>query len=885
MPVKKKFMTVTDCTVSDSLRSMLDNMCRISELERNEFEAQLADFPHTFQLKDQQRLSPNQMKRLKSGLEYALSVGYETALETARARNLLAFALWHLGRPDDALQQLDLVLDMEDQRDNLVTLANKAVMLWSPVQWNEAYEKVESLRKIQTECEDFHYLVVKAKAELAFTYTRLGPTFSDYAISTFSEVIPEAREPEKWLWKFGLALTRRRSMRAHPRSLLHSQDTSERLNLLSLCLEISKNCLSKNLKAKVFSEVALLLDTGRSTPAREDLQTATDMTRTEACEEALRLDKNDNSVLCKCGKIFRYARETERSRKLLEKAVSIRPSATGYHQLALTYKALATAEKNKDKVKVPGYYRSLEKQQQQPPSDQNPSSQNPHAAEELGQTVAGSNPTTCNRFASDADEGARLSVDREVRAKQRAIKSPPKCTTSFSMEDKFVKETLEYLLKAIDYSNEENATAIYDLALFYKSMGELESSTKYLKLMLNKQQCLLPFDRIKVFEQMGFITREMANAEKDQKKKEKLHQESKCMLMSALQTASRILPASPEGSIGEIWCSFSTLLQAVDESDRDSCNKLQERAKLLQLIKRYKSSLDLLQEIEQIEPEKTKDPQHLKLCFEGYMATEEYEKASTFLDLLKCTSQGPETIKLFSDKHFEQKVHMQAARQAALRGCPARAKSHFRSVFDDTMAANQNASSSLTSSTGDCNTSKSQTFSRGTFPETAPNADGASAMSANGPAADTKHWDVVLLHEEESFEKADSLIHVLQNACDLRVTSRYRALAPGAPELEFLKVMEKSHLKAVLVETDDHHDELLSYFISQVAPEPSTVTLLVEGAHVPNPLKRHRSFHCPDQLLRFTEPFSELNGDDVIVTSQLFAFLCGVEQNCVVNSA
>ena len=80
MPVKKKFMTVTDCTVSDSLRSMLDNMCRISELERNEFEAKLVDFPHTFQLKDLQRLSPNQMKRLKSGLESALSVGYKLSL-------------------------------------------------------------------------------------------------------------------------------------------------------------------------------------------------------------------------------------------------------------------------------------------------------------------------------------------------------------------------------------------------------------------------------------------------------------------------------------------------------------------------------------------------------------------------------------------------------------------------------------------------------------------------------------------------------------------------------------------------------------------------------------------------------------------------------------
>ena len=70
------------------------------------------------------------MRRLRPGLESALYMGYETELETARARNLLAFAPWRLGRPDDALQHLGLVLDMNDQRHYVVTLANKPVMLW-----------------------------------------------------------------------------------------------------------------------------------------------------------------------------------------------------------------------------------------------------------------------------------------------------------------------------------------------------------------------------------------------------------------------------------------------------------------------------------------------------------------------------------------------------------------------------------------------------------------------------------------------------------------------------------------------------------------------------------------------------------------------------------
>ena len=87
-------------------------------------------------------MNPNQMKRVKSGLESALSVGYKTDLETARARNLLAFALWCLERRDEALQQLDLVLDMEDQHNNLVTLANKAVMLHRQFKFSSADDQV-----------------------------------------------------------------------------------------------------------------------------------------------------------------------------------------------------------------------------------------------------------------------------------------------------------------------------------------------------------------------------------------------------------------------------------------------------------------------------------------------------------------------------------------------------------------------------------------------------------------------------------------------------------------------------------------------------------------------------------------------------------------------
>ena len=76
--------------------------CSPPDKDQDKFQDQLADFPHTFQLQNLQQMSTRQMKGLKSALESALSVGYETGLETARARNLSAYILWRLDRPDDA---------------------------------------------------------------------------------------------------------------------------------------------------------------------------------------------------------------------------------------------------------------------------------------------------------------------------------------------------------------------------------------------------------------------------------------------------------------------------------------------------------------------------------------------------------------------------------------------------------------------------------------------------------------------------------------------------------------------------------------------------------------------------------------------------------------
>nr|KAG5687390.1 hypothetical protein BaRGS_019894 [Batillaria attramentaria] len=152
----------------------------VLELEREKqwksFRSRLADFPHSFLLDDKGHLTQDKLKRLEKGLQSALGVGHETVLETARARNLLGYVHWLSKDSTQALLETEKVLAMDGQQMNILSLANKAVMLWWTGDLKEAEKQVDMLDKLRS-VHDFDYLLVKAKAELAFSYTRFGPKY------------------------------------------------------------------------------------------------------------------------------------------------------------------------------------------------------------------------------------------------------------------------------------------------------------------------------------------------------------------------------------------------------------------------------------------------------------------------------------------------------------------------------------------------------------------------------------------------------------------------------------------------------------------------------------------------------------------------------------
>jgi hypothetical protein len=233
------------------------------------------------------------------------------------------------------LRELDEVLSLPGQQQNLVTLANKARVLIDCCEYAEATSVVEALKSLRDD-KDFPDLVVMVKGEIAVNCSLLPiqELFSCVAPDLF-EIIPQTKDVEmKLLWQFYLACTLRVQLRENPQSLYVTpvKNFSEvEHKILDLLKEVIKDTASKNLKAKAYAEIALLLNSTKRMSSKEFKRRA-GMTCEQACEMALREDNNDDSVLTTCGKLMRYLRKLKISRELLKKAVSILPSSWSYFQ-------------------------------------------------------------------------------------------------------------------------------------------------------------------------------------------------------------------------------------------------------------------------------------------------------------------------------------------------------------------------------------------------------------------------------------------------------------------------------------------------------------------------------------------------------------------------
>ena len=316
--------------------------------KEQEFDAKLADFPHSFQLQRSDTLTTEAIKRIKNHLEAAVASNHRgTTAEEVRTYNLLAYIRARLGQQKEALGELDKALALEGQKDNIVSLANMAVILWRMKRHGEACDLVQRLHDLRRESERdyFRYLVTKAKAELAASYLHFGYRYTEPAIEAFRDVIPESREPETSMWKFGLAVAYRQSL--HLQCLPHLSDHGDG-NRYEEVLKLLKEVIAGagadnlNLKANAHAEIGLLIHTTWDENTKQKLCFSANTSPIKSVKTALALDKKDPSILVKSGRLFRYHKDLRSSVQNLKRSIQVQPSSQAYHHLALTFKAMAT---------------------------------------------------------------------------------------------------------------------------------------------------------------------------------------------------------------------------------------------------------------------------------------------------------------------------------------------------------------------------------------------------------------------------------------------------------------------------------------------------------------------------------------------------------------
>ncbi|XP_076469831.1 uncharacterized protein LOC143300165 isoform X1 [Babylonia areolata] len=801
-----------------------------NQRERQRILDALKGYPCSFQMKDVQLVTNKAAEGLRNHLEAGLKAGYKTSLQTAASRNLLAFVLFKLGEHKAALEETEEVLKMDDQRNNIVSLANKSHMLSYMNCFDEAEEVLDELKEL-VKTEENGYLLVKAEAELAASYMRFGPRFNMHAADAFNKVLPRAREPEVWCWKFGLAVTYRHSLDLqHAPYVSHGQSAITHNHVLGLLKDVinskpaaADEAAVTNLKANAYAEMALLFHLAWDKTKKYQLCSQVETGPLPCCKKAQELDDNDASVLWKLGKLYRNYRDLFRSKKLLEKAVSLQPSSAAFHHLGLTYKAMATNQQY-GKLKT----RRAGKRQKQ----------RKEAREEKMKRQEAESGDVVQRAVSQglAVSGKKISECEKVERIKKAVKSPDDAT-QFDPDESLPQKAIENLKKAIEFSAGENSRAAYDLALLYKSMKEFKPALDLLNSIARRQNSEIAtpsgmLEQVTAQEQMALIYKEMAEEEEGEGEREKLLKKSKSMLDRSLLLADQRYSnvADVKDNFAEIFHSPKLLLEAADASDQTDEDKRKTKIKIHSLSNNPRQSQKLLAEV----PEDKRDAELKKLEIDVCSKRGDHKKAADVMLDLK--EQKTEVIDLFKrqrQEHVIFDIYFNAGRESLFLD-PSVAGKYFAEAFrhevkPPVLQASSNDSTNLLEATAMDRASVDR---------------GSKAL-----------WDVMLLHDEEDDDielEADRLRHLLKTACGLRVVKRIENHPLGSKvTAAFVENTENSRIVVVLPGKKDSLPEFEEHV--SLAAQNNCVVLLTEGTGpeaIPQELtKRHvRSMPCPAEL-------------------------------------
>ncbi|KAL4227018.1 TPR repeat [Mactra antiquata] len=283
-----------------------------------------------------------------------------TKVEKCRALNVISFFHYLIGEEDNALETNKKSLEIDP--DNIIALSNRARFLCGQKHFAETKQLFEKL-------EDVHkhpYKKVVAKAEIAFSYTVFGSRFCKEARVLFQEALTECNDgtdvhiksstefkENLSTWYFGCTLAYKRLFNFGTIYDLSDLDISKEscIDACELCEKIialrshSHVCNLYAARAyTILGEIASELN-GKSAnlfpnkirdvlPNYQYLHLEVD----EYFNKALTYGYDCVFVLERSAKHFRHRRNISQAIKLLEKALTIKPTSQSHHHLALALK-------------------------------------------------------------------------------------------------------------------------------------------------------------------------------------------------------------------------------------------------------------------------------------------------------------------------------------------------------------------------------------------------------------------------------------------------------------------------------------------------------------------------------------------------------------------
>ena len=317
----------------------------------------LWDFPSPINIQTKiqnKNILPHVITRLLGDTEWSDNIA------VIRNHNMLSCLYVMHQDYDKATEQCEKALSIDSK--SIIAIKNKAWIL---------HEQQRNIREIKTACEQLKILtqkqelMVTARAEIAYAYSRLGVRNIEEAISLFKKSLTETKDivprdevvwnNAKCLWMFGIAFLEHRTLNFNVISTngadrndfsrqKHKEVTQLFFDILN---HEGRSSTIKICKARALVLIAKLVNGAKRNsflfPNKEiDILPIGDKLASgkvkQYVDKALELCPNDGFVLDRCGQLCRYLRRLDDAVGHHKLAIQVKETSFSHHHLALSLK-------------------------------------------------------------------------------------------------------------------------------------------------------------------------------------------------------------------------------------------------------------------------------------------------------------------------------------------------------------------------------------------------------------------------------------------------------------------------------------------------------------------------------------------------------------------